>query len=377
MAHETSKTPAPNISYETVGVKTQLEEDGLRQIGNWVNRTFGFNECRPALPLGYFANVIKLPGQLWIAFSTDGVGTKLLIAQELNRFDTVGIDCIAMNVNDIICVGARPISMVDYIAVEKLSPAMLEQVARGLHAGAKAAAINIPGGEIAQVGEMLRPTSAGNGFDLVGACIGTMPADRLIVGQDIRPGDAIVGIASSGIHSNGLTLARRILLDKAGLRLDGAAPGLSRPLGDELMEPTRIYVREAMQMIDEGLAVKAFIHITSDGLLNLNRVVAEAGFVISDPREPQPIFSAIQKLGDVPISEMYRVFNMGTGLCVVVGRKDADRVRAIAAEHGFEAGLIGYTVADPERKVWVPRHGLIGKGKEFSQTRETPPPPPA
>ena len=377
MAHPSSKKPAPKISYETVGVKTQLEEDGLRQIGAWVTRTFDFNECRPALPLGYFANVLKLPGPTWIAFSTDGVGTKLLIAQELNRFDTVGIDCVAMNANDIICVGARPISMVDYIAVEKLSPALLEEIARGLHEGAKAAAINIPGGEIAQVGEMLQPTRAGNGFDLVGACVGTMPAGRLIVGQDIRPGDAIVGIASSGIHSNGFTLARRILFDKAGLRLDGAAPGVSRPLGDELMEPTRIYVREAMQMIDEGLAIKAFIHITSDGLLNLNRVVAEAGFVISDPMEPQPIFSAIQKLGDLPNSEMYRVFNMGTGLCVVVDRNDADRVRAIAAEHGGHAQVIGYTVADPERKVWVPRHRLLGKDKDFSETRETPPSPPA
>jgi phosphoribosylformylglycinamidine cyclo-ligase len=204
-----------------------------------------------------------------------------------------------------------------------------------------------------------------------------MPADRLLVGQDIRPGDAIVGIASSGIHSNGLTLARRILFDQAGLRLDGAAPGLSRPLGDELIQPTRIYVREAMQMIDEGLAIKAFVHITSDGLLNLNRVVAEAGFVISDPMEPQPIFSAIQKLGDVPDSEMYRVFNMGTGLCVVADRNDTDRVLAIAAEHGSQSKIIGYTVADPERKVWVPRHRLLGKNKGFSETREAPPAPPA
>jgi phosphoribosylformylglycinamidine cyclo-ligase len=362
------------ITYETVGVKTQLEDEALRQIGKWVNKTFEFNECRPALPLGYFANVLKLPGALWVAISTDGVGTKLLIAQELRKFDTVGIDCVAMNANDVICVGARPISMVDYVAVEKLSPELMGEIGRGLHEGAKAAGISIPGGEIAQVGEMLRQTESGNGFDLVGTCIGTVPANQLIVGQSICPGDAIVGIESSGIHSNGLTLARKVLFERANLHLENRIAELDRPLGEELLTPTHIYVREIMQMIDERLRIKALIHITSDGFLNLNRVEAQAGFVITDPLKPQSIFSLIQKLGNVPPSEMFRVFNMGTGFCVVVDRSDAERVQEIAKSRNRRAAVIGYTVPDPERRVWIPQYGLVGRGKVFVEMRDAPPP---
>lgn len=363
------------LTYETVGVRTHLEDEALRQIGKWVNKTFDFNECRPALPLGYFANVLKLPGALWVAISTDGVGTKLLIAQQLGKFDTVGIDCVAMNANDVICVGARPISMVDYVAVETLSPEVMGEIGRGLHDGAQAAGISIPGGEIAQVGEMIRGAAKGNGFDLVGTCIGTVPANKLVVGQDIRGGEAIVGIESSGIHSNGLTLARRVLLKEARLRLEDRLPEIGKPLGEELLIPTHIYVREIIEMIDEGLKIKALIHITSDGFLNLNRIEAEAGFVISDPLEAQPIFSLIQKRG-VSFAEMFRVFNMGTGFCVVVDRSDAERVRKIAKIHGRKSDVIGYTVMDPERKVWIPRHRLVGKGKTFEETEEAPPPCP-
>jgi phosphoribosylformylglycinamidine cyclo-ligase len=365
------------ITYEAVGVKTHLEDEALCQIGKWVNKTFEFNECRPALPLGYFANVLKIPGALWVAISTDGVGTKLLIAQKLGKFDTVGIDCVAMNANDVICVGARPISMVDYVAVEKLSPELMGEIGRGLHDGAEAAGISIPGGEIAQVGEMLRQTELGNGFDLVGTCIGTIPANQLIVGQNICAGDAIVGIESSGIHSNGLTLARKVLFERANLHLENRISELSRSLGEELLVPTHIYVREIMQMIDERLNIKALIHITSDGFLNLNRVEAPAGFVITDPLKPQPIFAVIQKLGNVSPSEMFRVFNMGTGFCVVVDRGDAQRVQEIAKSRNRRAAVIGYTVLDPERKVWIPQYGLVGRGKVFMETREAPPSPPS
>jgi phosphoribosylformylglycinamidine cyclo-ligase len=362
-----------SVTYEAAGVRTHLEDEALAQIAHWVNKTFSLNECEPALPLGYFANVLKIPGPLWVAISTDGVGTKLLVAQELGKFDSVGIDCVAMNANDVICVGARPISMVDYVAVEKLSPKQLGKIAEGLFEGARAAAVNIPGGEIAQIGEMIRGTAAGNGFDLVGTCIGTVPANKLIVGQKICPRDAIVGIESSGVHSNGLTLARRVLFERAKLRLEGRVPELQRSLGEELLVPTNIYVREVMQMIDEGLKLKALIHITSDGLLNLSRVEAPAGFVVDDLLGPQPIFSVIQERGKVPAAEMFRVFNMGTGFCVVVDPGDAERVREIAKSHGRRAKVVGHTVHDPERKVWIPQRHLVGRGKTFKETREAPP----
>jgi phosphoribosylformylglycinamidine cyclo-ligase len=375
MRHDRYSNREEGLSYETVGVKTHLEDEALRQIGKWVNKTFEFNEYRPALPLGYFANVLKLPGPLWVAISTDGVGTKLLIAQELGKFDTVGIDCVAMNANDVICVGARPISMVDYVAVEELSPKLMGEIGKGLYHGAESAGISIPGGEIAQIGEMLHRTESKTAFDLVGTCIGTVPATQLIVGQNICPNDVIVGIESSGIHSNGLTLARKVLLDRAKLRLEERPAELDRPVGEELLMPTHIYVREVMQMIDERLRIKALIHITSDGFLNLNRVQAQAGFVINKLLEIQPIFSLIRSRGEVPDAEMFRVFNMGTGFCVIVDPDDAQRVQEIVKNQKREAAVIGYTVHDPERKVWIPERRLLGKGKVFMDTSQAPPLP--
>src|SRR5205814_1343026 len=182
-------------------------------------QTFSFCPSAPVkLPIGYFANVLQVSPDIGIAISTDGVGTKILIAEQLERFDTVGIDCVAMNANDILCVGARPISMVDYIAVQQADPKLLGEIAKGLHDGARAAGINIPGGEIAQVREMVHGSPDGYAFELVGTCVGTVHPDRVIVGEAVRPGDLVVGIASSGIHSNGLTLARRVLFEHCKLQ---------------------------------------------------------------------------------------------------------------------------------------------------------------
>lgn len=365
-----------NLSYEAVGVRnTDLEDGDLRELGAWVNKTFHLNRVEPELPLGYFANVLKLSQDLGLAISTDGVGTKILVAQDLGKYDTVGIDCVAMNANDIICVGARPISMVDYIAVQQADPGFLGEIGKGLYEGARAAEINIPGGEIAQVKDMIDGTREGYAFDLVGTCIGTVHPDRIIVGQDIRPGDLIVGIASSGIHSNGFTLARKVLFERpeSPLRATDYIPELGKTIGEELLEPTHIYVREVMQMLEANLDIKALIHITSDGLMNLARVATQAGFVIESPLEPQPIFSTIQERGGLDDAEMFHVFNMGTGFCVVVNPKDANRVQEIATDYGRRAGVIGYVVLDPERHVWIPGYNLVGRNKTFEVSRETPP----
>jgi len=359
-------TPPAPLTYEATGVDTRGAEESVRTLAKWIEETFTFNSARPLLPLGYFANVLRLSADLGLAISTDGVGTKLLVAQELGKYDTVGIDCVAMNANDILCVGARPVSMVDYVAVERAEPAFLGQIAKGLRDGALAAAINIPGGEIAQVREMLHGSADGHAFDLVGTCVGTVHPDRLIVGQDVRPGDAVVGIASTGLHSNGFTLARRVLLERAKLRLGEHISELNRTLGEELLEPTRIYVRPVLQMMDEGLRLKALVHITGDGFLNLPRVVAPVGFVIDQLLAPPPIFGLIQTHGQVDDVEMFRVYNMGAGFCVVVDPQDAARVQAIAEQHGHRAAVIGYAVDDPRRRVWIPQHGLVGEGKEFA-----------
>ncbi len=368
-----TNSPVP-LTYGAVGVDTHGEEDSLRELGKWVEKTFALSTAAPLLPLGYFANVLKLSPELGLAISTDGVGTKILVAQEVGKYDTVGIDCVAMNANDILCVGARPISMVDYVAVQRIDPAFLGEIGKGLFEGARQARITIPGGEIAQVREMIHGRRDGYGFDLVGTCVGTVHPDQLIVGNGVRPGDAVVGIASSGVHSNGFTLARRVLLDHAELRLTDTLPELGRPLGEELLVPTHIYVAEVMQMLDAHLPIKALIHITSDGFLNLLRVVTpEIGYVIDAPLEPPPIFSVIQRSGDVDDAEMFRVYNMGTGFCIVIDSAHAQQVVDIARSQGRHAGVIGYAVHDAQQRVWIPSRQLVGCDTSFQRTTEAAP----
>jgi phosphoribosylformylglycinamidine cyclo-ligase len=366
------------LTYGAAGVDSAREESALKQLGVWINKTFLFNAAKPLLPLGYFANVLRLSDDLGLAISTDGVGTKLLVARALGKYDTVGIDCIAMNVNDVLCVGAVPISMVDYIAVSKMDSAALGQIAKGLHDGAEMAGINIPGGEIAQVREMLRESADGLSFDLVGTCVGTVHPQRMIVGQNINPGDTVVGIESSGIHSNGFTLARSALglAESSETSLLNHCEELGRALGDELLTPTNIYVREVLAMFEAKLTLKALIHITGDGLLNLQRVASETGYVIDNPLPPQPIFTMIQRRGNIDIAEMFRVFNMGTGFCVICAPGDAPGVEEAAQRHNRRTAVIGYTVQDPERRVWLPSHRLVGANGMFRVTDETPPPYP-
>jgi phosphoribosylformylglycinamidine cyclo-ligase len=301
----------PALTYQQAGVDSAQASAGLQGLLHWVRQTHAFRRDTGAvrLPIGYYANVIDIGHGTGLAISTDGVGSKLLVAQLMDKYDTVGIDCVAMNANDILCVGARPLSMVDYLAVQAPHARLLEELGKGLYEGAKQANITIAGGELAQIGEMISGVREGYGFDLAATCLGTVPLDRIIVGQDIQPGDVLIGLASSGIHSNGLTLARRVLLMSEGLPIDRDLPELGRTLGEELLTPTRIYVREISAMLDAELPIKALLHITGDGLLNLRRVQAEMGFMIEYLPEPQPIFGLIQERGRVSEAEMYQVFN--------------------------------------------------------------------
>jgi phosphoribosylformylglycinamidine cyclo-ligase len=358
--------PEPADVYSEAGVDSAAEERGMASLLRYVNQTFALRPGvgKPLLPIGFFANVIDLGRGQGLAISTDGVGTKLLVAQMLGKFDTVGIDCIAMNVNDILCVGAEPISIVDYVAVQSLKPEMLAELAKGLYEGARQARVAIPGGEIAQVREMIRGEDDENGFDLVATGVGVVPTDRIIVGEDVQPGDVVVGLRSSGIHSNGLTLARDVLLRRAGYNVHSRIEGLDRTIGEELLVPTRIYVAPVLAML-QSLQVKALVHVTSDGFLNLLRVVADVGFDLDFLPEPPAIFPLIQRLGQVPDEQMYSVFNMGIGFCVVVPEADAARAIEIAAENGVEAFVLGRAVAEPKRTVRLLPVGLEGQGSAF------------
>ncbi len=357
------------VTYRQAGVDTARVTSALTDLTALVRKTFTYRKeiGRVILPLGYFANVIALGKNLGLAISTDGVGTKILVAQMLGKFDTIGVDCVAMNVNDLLCVGAEPLALVDYLAVQAPNRRLLREMGKGLQEGARQARITIPGGEIAQLGEIIRGVHGDDGFDLVGTCVGTVPLDRIIIGQHIKPKDVILGLRSSGIHSNGLTLARDVLFHRQRLRPTQHIPELGRTIGQELLEPTRIYVREIIAMLKAGLHVKALIHITGDGLLNLSRVAARVGFVIDFWPDPHPIFGVIQQMGRVATEEMFRVFNMGIGFCVVLPNDRAQIARAIsiAKKHGAECYRLGQAIRDVERKIFVKPYRLVGKGDGF------------
>ncbi|MBI4492347.1 MAG: phosphoribosylformylglycinamidine cyclo-ligase [Chloroflexi bacterium] len=360
-----------SLTYSSAGVDTDREERALsgliRQVAPTLELRRGLGEAR--LPIGFFANVLDLGNNLGLAISTDGVGTKLLVAQMMDRYATIGIDCIAMNVNDVLCVGAEPLSLVDYIAVQEANPHLLEEIAKGLARGAEVAGINIPGGEIAQVKEIVQGYKPGYAFDLVGTAVGLVRLDRMILGQNLQDGDVIVGLRSSGIHSNGLTLARKVLFDGCHLSPSQYSEELGETIGEALLEPTRIYVREVLAMLQSGVEVKGLAHITGDGLLNLLRLDSEVEYVIDSLPEPHPIFALIQQGAGISDGEMFRTFNMGIGFCVVVAPGGAEQVISIARSHGGEAAVLGHTAKSSERKVLLMPKGLAGIGHEFHAVR--------
>jgi phosphoribosylformylglycinamidine cyclo-ligase len=363
----TSDPDAPDIgrndvrgeAYKQAGVDTAEADAGLGNIIARVQRTWPHaGQGRVLLPIGYFANVIEMDG-VGIALCTDGVGSKTIIADMTGKYDTIGIDCVAMNVNDMICVGAKPVSMVDYIALESTNAAMLDAIGAGLCAGAALAGISISGGETAQLKDVVK------GFDLVGMAVGRVELGKVIDGSGVKAGDLVIGVKSSGVHSNGLSLARKAFFENHRYAIDHKFEELEATLGEELLRPTAIYVPEALEILERVRGLKALINITSDGLLNLTRVAADVGYVIDRLIEPQPIFPLIQKHAAVDEAEMFEVFNMGIGFCYVVDPREADLTISILAQHGRTAGRIGYAVADNDKIVRIPERNLAGQRKRF------------
>jgi phosphoribosylformylglycinamidine cyclo-ligase len=316
-------------------------------------------ESRAALESGHYANVLRVGENLGLALSCDGVGTKVIVAEQLGKLDTVGIDCVAMNVNDVICVGADPIALLDYIAVEEADPAALERIAIGLRRGAEEAGVEIPGGELAVLPELIRGHPSPHGFDLLGFCVGLVPLDAIVTGERIEPGDALIGIPSSGVHSNGLTLARTALPDlgEAPEALGGAT------VGETLLEPTTIYVRAVRELLDSDVDVRGLAHITGDGFLNLLRLEAQAGYTIDAPLPVPLIFELVAERGDVEDAELFEVFNMGCGFCCIVPRDDAAAAIELISRRHPGAAVIGQATT-AIGVVELPRHGLIGRRGE-------------
>jgi phosphoribosylformylglycinamidine cyclo-ligase len=350
----------PHLSYREAGVDTGGAARGLAALLASLRRTLPLRAegvGRVLLDFGHYANVLDLGGT-GLAISTDGVGSKIVVAEMAGRYNTLGIDLVAMNVNDLLCVGAEPLAMVDYIAVRRLSDQVLEELGAGLLAGAEAARITIPGGELAQLPDMLAGPRPDQGLDLVGTAVGVVAPGRLLTGEAITAGDVVIGFASTGLHSNGYSLARRVLLDRAGLGLDAYIPELRRTLADELLTPTRIYVGLALDLLrgpggggDASGPVHGFAHITGDGLRNLLRLHPRMSYAFPTLPEPPPVFTLIAERGPVEPAEMLAVFNLGIGFVAVVSPAGLGPAQAAASRHGIPSWVLGEAVDDGRREI--------------------------
>ena len=295
------------ITYADAGVDIKMEEKAVKSLVsslNFVREGLG----RPILT-NHFASVIDL-GSIALAITTDGVGTKIKVAEIMGNFRTIGIDCVAMNVNDLMAVGAEPIAMVDYIATNKPDEKIMAEIGEGLNEGCRMANMSLVGGETATLDIV-------NGWDLSGTAVGVVEKDKIITGEKIEPGDVIFAIPSSGIHSNGLTLARKLIEENGYNYTDRFG---NKTIGEELLTPTRIYA-EVLEVI-KSREVHGMAHITGGGLLNLKRL-KRVKFVIDKPLEPQEIFKFLQRLGGLDEKEMYRTFNMGMGFMIILPEEEA------------------------------------------------------
>ncbi|RMG96673.1 MAG: phosphoribosylformylglycinamidine cyclo-ligase [Candidatus Dadabacteria bacterium] len=271
--------------------------------------------------------------------STDGVGTKLKIAFQTGVHDTVGIDLVAMCANDVVVQGAEPLFFLDYFATGRLDEGVAEAVIRGIAKGCQEARCSLVGGETAELPGMY----ADGEYDLAGFCVGIVDRDRMIDGSGITVGDRIVGLGSTGLHSNGYSLARKILFDRHGYGLDHVVPELGRPLGEVLLTPTRIYVRTALNLVRD-FTVKGMAHITGGGLPeNLPRVLPQGCRAVVDRSawEVPVLFRLLQDLGSVPEEELFRTFNCGIGFAVIVPPQEVEEVVARLEALGERAWVIG------------------------------------
>ena len=339
-----------SVTYKSSGVDLELYEDAMQRLPPLMQRTF----TPRVMPVAdAFAGLFRLNSshrpfrQQYddpvLVSGTDGVGTKLKVAQLARRYHTVGIDLVAMSVNDCLCLGAEPLLFLDYLALGKDNPELIKQLVEGVSEGCVQAGAALLGGETAIMPDLYQ----GDDFDMAGFCVGVVERGRILDGKSIRPGDAVIGVASSGFHSNGYSLIRRIVFGIAGLTIDQHIPDLDRTVGDVLLEPTRIYSSLAAGLLKQFPArtgISGFAHITGGGLKdNIERLLPDRCQVRLDRRSWKipPEFMWLQELGDVDREEMFRVFNMGIGFVAIVRAQHADGVRRQLHESGAAAWLIG------------------------------------
>jgi len=323
------------LTYKKAGVDITKIKKTQARIGKIIESTHKMqSKVKVVHGFGHYAGITKLPGKMMLAIHTDGVGTKVLIANKMKKYDTIGIDCIAMNVNDIICIGATPISFVDYIAANKNDQKIFKKIVEGLVKGAKTAGVPIVGGETAIMPDLF----AGNGFsfDLAGMVVGLLSKKQMVLGKSIKKGDVIIGAKSSGLHSNGYTLARKALLSKYSLKSKIKGIGV---LGNALLTPTEIYVKPVLEIIQK-CNVHGLAHITGGSFTKLLRLKS-IGYVIDALPKIPPIMGLIEEQGVKP-EEMYKTFNMGIGFCLISPQNEVKQIKKIFKKHRIITYEIGH-----------------------------------
>ncbi len=320
------------INYKDAGVDVANGQKEVELIKKLVEKTQSENVLSK---LGGFSGLFSLENlnikNPVLVSGTDGVGTKVMLAQMMNKHDTIGIDCVAMCVNDILCQGAKPLFFLDYIACGKLVPEKMEKIVKGVADGCLQANSSLIGGETAEMPGLYKE----NDYDLAGFCVGIVDKEKIITGEKIKKGDHIFGLKSSGIHSNGYSLVRKIVLEKEKLSLDEKIEGLDTSLGEELLKPTKIYVKEILALL-EKIEINGLSHITGGGFYeNIPRMIPDGLCAKIDVRNiPLPkIFSLLEKWGELDKKDMYETFNMGVGLVFAVDKNAIDKVKEIIDEN--------------------------------------------
>jgi phosphoribosylformylglycinamidine cyclo-ligase len=347
-----SPIPAGGMTYQQAGVDIAAAESMLAQARAAVKRTH-----TPAVlqTLSDFGGLFALGSSYRdpvLVAGTDGVGTKLKIAFAMNRHDTIGQDLVAMCVDDVVVQGARPLFFLDYFATSQLQPAVGAAVIGGIAAACEQVGCALIGGETAE----LPGFYAEGEYDLAGFAVGVVERDQIIDGSAVQAGDVVLGLASSGLHSNGYSLARKVLLEVGELSLNQSMPELGQTVGEALLTPTRLYAADLMALLDSGLRPHALSHITGGGWPdNLSRVIPPGLCALCDSGTvpPPPLCTLIQRLGQVPTAEMYRTFNMGMGMALVVAPAQVDAVQAFMADRQLPVYQIGQIVSGDQPFAWA------------------------
>lgn len=336
------------ITYAVAGVDRELRAEAKKAL-RLLKGTYRFSRYGDVIQLP-FGNVFPFRGDCYLDLVIEGVGTKVLVAQLAGKYDTIGIDGVAMAVNDVIRSGAQPLAVADNIHAQVSDPELVKEWMKGVAKGAAEAGCVVPSGEIGDVAELIKGLVEGKGFDMVFAAIGEVLRDKIITGRDLKHGDVIIGLRSSGVHSNGITLARKILFKQWGGKYEpfDVPEPLGRELVYEVLEPTKIYVKPLLK-VAEHVKVKAAVHITGDAYLKFNRLILfsrNVGFEFKNFK-PQPIFDLIQKTameigGEISDEEMFKTFNMGWGFAIIVDKADRDKVLDILEKAKVHAEEIGY-----------------------------------